>query len=145
MDNNVKAGVGILVLKGDQILLGQRNPDPKKASSELHGEGTWTMPGGKIHFGERAVEAASRELLEETGMRANKLEMVSLTDEITDNAHFVTIGFLCRNYRGEPQVREPSEITQWKFFPRNSLPTPMFAPSLNLLQNYNKGIIYKGE
>ena len=146
MDNkNVRAGVGVLVLKGDEILLGKRNSDPEKASSELHGEGTWTMPGGKIRFGERAIDAASRELLEETGMYAGKLELVSLSDEITNDAHFVTIGFLCKNYRGEPKAMEPNEIVEWKFFPKNRMPSPIFSPSLKLLQNYNNGIIYKGE
>lgn len=39
-------GVGVMIIKDDQILLGLRNPDKIKASSELQGEGTWTMPGG---------------------------------------------------------------------------------------------------
>lgn len=40
-------GVGVMIIKDDQILLGLRNPDKIKASSELQGEGTWTMPGGE--------------------------------------------------------------------------------------------------
>ena len=40
--------MGIMVMdKNERILLGLRNDDVVKASSELHGEGTWTMPGGK--------------------------------------------------------------------------------------------------
>ncbi|MFH1111651.1 MAG: hypothetical protein V1712_01105 [Patescibacteria group bacterium] len=40
-----------MVLKDGQVLLGLRNSDPAKAGSELYVAGTWTMPGGKIHFG----------------------------------------------------------------------------------------------
>jgi len=33
-------GVGVMILKDNQILLGRRHSDPSKADSELHGEGT---------------------------------------------------------------------------------------------------------
>ena len=43
-----KVGVGIMILKDGKVLLGKRNDDAEKASSDLHGEGTWTMPGGNL-------------------------------------------------------------------------------------------------
>lgn len=46
-------GVGVMILKDNKVLLGLRNPDRVKASSELKGEGTWTMPGGKVEFMEK--------------------------------------------------------------------------------------------
>ena len=55
MDTMVKrprVGVGVMILKDGNILLGHRNTDAAKASSALHGEGTWTMPGGKLDFHE---------------------------------------------------------------------------------------------
>lgn len=33
------------------------------------GNGTWSLPGGGLHKGERAVDGAVRELAEETGIR----------------------------------------------------------------------------
>jgi len=41
-ENNKKIGVGfgIMILKDNKVLLGHRHPDPEKASSDLHGEGT---------------------------------------------------------------------------------------------------------
>ena len=146
MDNkNVRAGIGIMILRDNEILLGKRNTDPEKASSELHGESSWTMPGGKIHFGERIEDAAQRELKEETGLAAKKLKVVSVGNEIVSDAHFVTIGFLCEDFDGEPKVMEPEEVTEWKWFPINKLPDPIFPPSLKLLQNYINKEVYRGD
>jgi len=146
MDNkNVRAGIGILVMRNNKILLGKRNVDPEKASSELHGEGTWTMPGGKIHFGEKIKDSAIRELKEEVGILPKRLRVVSVTNEIRNDAHFVTIGFLCDVFENEPNVMEPEEITEWKWFSMENLPNPIFPPSLKLLQNYIDKEIYKGD
>ena len=73
-------GFGVMVLRDGKILLGQRHVDPIKASSEMHGEGTWTMPGGKLHFGESFEEGAKREVMEETGVEINAsdLEVIRL-------------------------------------------------------------------
>lgn len=146
MENpNVRTGIGVLILKDSKALLGHRHPDPEKASSELHGEGTWTMPGGKMNFGERITDAAKREVEEETGLKAKKLRVVSVTNEMTHDKHFVTIGFLCEEFEGEPSVMEPEEITEWKWFPLNALPKPIFPPSMKLLQNYIDREVYKGD
>jgi 8-oxo-dGTP diphosphatase len=146
MDNkNVRAGIGIMILKDGKVLLGKRNDDPIKASSELHGESCWTFPGGKIHFGEKIQEAALREVGEEIGIIPKELKVVSVTNEIRNDAHFVTIGFLCEEFEGEPNVMESEEITEWRWFPIDNLPNPIFPPSLKLLQNYINKEVYKGD
>ncbi|KKU14935.1 MAG: hypothetical protein UX22_C0014G0002 [Candidatus Jorgensenbacteria bacterium GW2011_GWA2_45_9] len=48
----VGVGVGVIILKEGKLLLGKRCEDPEKAYSLLNGTGTWTMPGGKLDFGE---------------------------------------------------------------------------------------------
>ncbi len=47
-----------MILRHNQVLLGQRHSDPEKADSALQGEGTWTMPGGKLHYGESFEDGA---------------------------------------------------------------------------------------
>lgn len=141
-NKSVGAGVGILVLKDKEFLLGKRNADPEKASSALSGEGTWTMPGGKIDFGETFLVAAKREVQEETGLVANSLKLISLMDDMTDKAHFVTIGLLCDNFTGEVKTMEPEEITEWRWFALDNPPAPMFFPCVKILRNYLSGKIY---
>src|SRR4030042_1561127 len=79
-------GFGIMILKGGKVLLGKRHEDPEKASSLLHGEGTWTMPGGKLHFQEGLKEAVRREVLEETEIEIKNPEVISVSnDTVYDN------------------------------------------------------------
>ena len=142
MENNINrkpgVGVGVIILKDNKVLLGRRHSDPQKASSELHGEGSWTMPGGKLHFQEELEEAALREVFEETGIRSakDKLEIISVSNDRVSDAHFVTIGFLCKDFQGEAEVMEPDEIVEWKWFDLNNLPNPIYFPSEKILKNF---------
>ena len=137
-------GFGIMVLRNNKLLLGKRNDDPAKASSALHGAGTWTMPGGKLHFQETFEEGAYRELLEETGMSLDKtkLKLISITNNIVSDAHFVTIGLLCEHSEGEPKVLEPDEIVEWRWFDLNNLPKPLYPASEQVLKNFLNKTVY---
>ena len=100
-----KVGVGVMILRNEEILLGKRHDDSEKASSDLHGEGTWTMPGGKLDFQETLLDGAAREVLEETGIKINKekLKVISVADEIVPDNHYVTVGFLCQEFHSNSQ------------------------------------------
>lgn len=137
---NKKPGVGfgVMLLRDNKILLGKRHEDPVKASSALHGEGTWTMPGGKLEFQEEFADGTYRETLEETGIKINPeaLEQISTTNNIVEDAHFVTLGFLCKEFTGEAEVKEPDEITEWRWFDFNNLPSPIFFPSKQIIDKF---------
>ena len=135
------------LIRDGKVLMGHRHEDPEKADSELHGEGTWTVPGGKLDFGEGIAEGAAREAFEETGIKIDPkdLKLVSVGNERVPDAHFVTIGFICENFIGEAKTMEPDEITEWKWFDLNDLPKPMFLPTEKLIKNYLEKEIYRGE
>ncbi|MBD3318817.1 NUDIX domain-containing protein [Candidatus Woesearchaeota archaeon] len=139
----VGVGFGVLIRKGNLILLGKRHDDPKKASSELRGEGTWTMPGGKLEFGESFEEGAIREVREETGIQVKKVRIMCINNDRVEGAHFVTIGMMCESFIGEPHVCEPDEITQWRWFSLDALPTPLFFASRKILDNIRENIFYR--
>lgn len=141
----VRVGVGIMLLKGGKVLLGRRHSDPSKADSEVHGEGTWTMPGGKPDFGESLADCACREVREETGIvvEPGSLRCISVADDIVSDAHFATVGFLAEQFKGEARVMEPDEIVEWKWFPLDDLPEPIYFPSERMLKNFKEDVLYR--
>ena len=143
--SNIGVGFGVMILNNkNEILLGKRHGDPKKASSLLHGEGSWTMPGGKLHFKESFEQGAYREVLEETGLKIDKgkLKLIALNNDIVEDAHFITIGLLSKNFTGELETKEPDEIIEWQWFDFNDLPKPLYFPSGKVINNYKKKSIY---
>jgi 8-oxo-dGTP diphosphatase len=138
MDEKKKVGVGfgVMLLKDGKILLGKRHEDPEKASSLLNGAGTWTMPGGKLHFGETFEEGAKREVLEETGIALKKVKVICVNQDMVETAHFITIGLFSDDFDGDASVMEPDEITEWRWFGLDDLPKPMYFPSAKVLENY---------
>lgn len=138
----VGAGFGVMMLKEGKVLLGQRHLDPQKADSELHGEGTWTMPGGKLEYGETFEEGAKREVEEETGMSLRSVRVMCVNNDMNEHAHFITIGLFSDDFVGEPKVMEPDEITRWAWFPLDKLPKPLFFPSAKVVENYRHKKFY---
>jgi len=135
-------GIGVMILKGNKVLLGKRHEDSEKASSLLKGEGTWTMPGGKLDFKETFEEGAKRETIEETGIELNSIKVICVNNDMVEDAHFITIGLFSDDFKGEAKVMEPDEITEWKWFDLDNLPKPIFFPSAKVLENYKKGKFY---
>ena len=50
--------------------------------------GLWSLPGGHVEFGESAVAAANRELLEESGVTADLTEFVGFYEIIRETPAF---------------------------------------------------------
>lgn len=135
-DEFVRVGVGVLVLNAEgKVLLGQRK-------SKL-GESTFSLPGGHLEFGETFERCASRELEEETDIDAKEMEIISLTNDIAYDKHYITIGVLVKTFEGEPKVMETDKCESWKWYDINNLPQPMFVPSLKFIQNFLKKTFYK--
>ncbi|MFJ6024173.1 NUDIX hydrolase [Brevundimonas sp. NPDC092305] len=88
--------VGVVCLRGDEVLLIRRGAPPRL--------GEWSLPGGRIEPGERAVDAALRELREETGVEAELVGLIDVVDGLFPEAgrHYVLIDYAARWKSGEP-------------------------------------------
>ena len=133
---NPGVGCAIMLIKDGKVLLGHRSDNPEMAGSLLHGEDTWTMPGGKMDFQEKPKDCARREALEETGIEVGGVELVSVSNDRVHDAHFVTLGFMSRDFKGEPKVMEPDEITEWRWFSFDGIPENLFFPTRKIVENY---------
>ncbi|MBI2260538.1 MAG: NUDIX hydrolase [Caulobacterales bacterium] len=88
--------VGVVCLRGDEVLLIRRGQPPRL--------GDWSLPGGRIEPGERAIDAASRELREETGVEAEITGLIDVVDGLFPEAgrHYVLVDYAARWVSGEP-------------------------------------------
>ena len=132
MDIFPKVGIGVIVVKHDEILLGKRK--------NSHGEGSWSFAGGHLEFGESWEDCARRETIEETGIIIKNIRFAYATNDIFDkeNKHYITIFMIADYDSGEVKIMEPEKCEKWGWFKWNELPKPLFLPIVNLLkQNYD--------
>lgn len=138
-------GIGVMIFnKEGKVLLILRNDDAKKADSDMRLEGTWTFPAGKVKIGETIYAAGIRKVKEEVNIDIENPKIVSISDDINDYAHFVTIGLVVRGYKGNISLGNSEEHVDYKFFDIKNLPENLCMPSKNIVNNYKNKIIYKG-
>lgn len=135
-------GLGVIIFNNNNILLLLRNSDVKKADSDMRLEGTWTLPAGKIKYGETIIDAAKRKVKSETGLNVDELEVVSIADDINEFAHFITIGLVAHETIGEVDLGITEEHIDYAYFNINQMPINLCEPSKRIIENYKNKKIY---
>jgi 8-oxo-dGTP diphosphatase len=105
----------VVCLKGDLVLLIKRGTPPRL--------GQWSLPGGRIEWGEAVDAAALRELKEETGVEAELTGLLDVVDGVFTSRetgettrHFVMIDYAARWTGGEPVAGD--DAADARFFTR---------------------------
>ena len=110
-------GLGVVLLRPDAVLLVRRGKAPNR--------GAWSIPGGAQELGETAEDGARRELLEETGLHAERLLLAANVDSITydDDGrvqyHYTILDFAAEWIDGEPKTG--GDVTDAAWAPLNGL------------------------
>lgn len=92
---------GVVCFRGREVLLIKRGNPPR--------QGQWSLPGGRIEWGETSEAAALRELVEETGVAAELLGLIDVVDGIMTSRetgqitrHYIMVDYAARWLSGEP-------------------------------------------
>lgn len=104
---NIAVGVVPLDHNGDTYLVGQYRFPLEEYS--------WEIPEGGCPFGEDILAAAQRELLEETGLKAEKWTMISkihTSNSVCNEVGFVFLAETLTEGNAEPEETEDLKI--WK-------------------------------
>ena len=125
--------VGAVCFRGDDVALIRRGTKPMA--------GSWSLPGGKIEFGERAGDAALRELKEETGLTARLVGLVDVVDGIFTSRttgdvtrHFVLFDYAAVWVSGAVMAGDDAAHAEWISPPHHRRgPHPGLGRSICLL------------
>ncbi|MAD81951.1 MAG: phosphohydrolase [Deltaproteobacteria bacterium] len=107
-------GVGVVVLRGNEVLLIQRGKAPNK--------GQWSIPGGKQRLGETIVQAVHRELLEETRVKIKQPALLDVVDVIMPDDkgeiqyHYTLVDYQAEWLSGECRSGDDADAVKWVSF-----------------------------
>lgn len=103
--------------------------------------GKWGLPAGLLELGEAIEDCARRELMEETGIHAHELELLTVASGNDmhhkypngDEAFIICAVFRCHVHEGVARVND-HESTEVAFFSLAELPSEINPPSLRVIE-----------
>jgi 8-oxo-dGTP pyrophosphatase MutT (NUDIX family) len=102
-----------------------------------YGDGRYDMPSGHVEVDERLVDAAARELREETGivLPPESLHLWHINQFAANGEHYYNFFFEADKWSGKPSITEPDKCDDMDFFALNKLPL-LTAGSYVALRHY---------
>ena len=125
-------GCGAAIVRGARLLLVKRRMPPEA--------GCWSLPGGKVEFGERVTDAVVREIDEEIGVRIALVRPLGTVETIgLDDQHWVSPIYLAKIVEGEPENREPEKLEAIAWAPLSAPPSPLALAALEAIAAIERG------
>ena len=111
-------GCGAAILRDRRLLLVKRLKAPEA--------GHWSLPGGKVDFGERVADAVKREIAEELGVEIALTRPLGFVEMIgLDGQHWVSPIYEAAIRQGEPVNREPAKHEGFVWADLDAPPAPL--------------------
>lgn len=122
MNGRPGVGIAVFIWHNDRFLVYRR--------AGSHGDGTWSIPGGHLEYGESFAECAAREVMEEVGLEIGNIRFLALTNDIfaADAKHYISIWLEAEWLAGEPRTSEPHKVLDMQWCDFKHLPKPLFEP-----------------
>jgi 8-oxo-dGTP diphosphatase len=100
-------GLSALVLRDDEILMIRRGRTPYA--------GAWSLPGGKLIWGETIQEALRREVLEETGLVVRIGSLAGVVESIDPDGafHYVILDYFAEASGGDLRPGNDAIDARW--------------------------------
>lgn len=99
MSGRPEVAVGVILFDDqERVLLIQRGHPPA--------QGLWSVPGGRVERGETLVQACARELLAETGLRAQIGPLCEVAEYIQGAYHYIILDYVAGAPEGVLQAGE---------------------------------------
>ena len=95
-------GVRVIVLDDENRILMVRQDHPERS--------VWMVPGGGIEDGESSVQAAVREVLEETGLEVETKGLIWHVEEVSERGQRFVNFFKARVTGGELELGDDPEL-----------------------------------
>jgi len=152
LDKGIRIGVAVLVINYKNEILFLKKKDKIENGKKYHGN-CYCLPGGKLEFKETIFSCARRELLEETNLIADNLELCGVTELYWENynEHWLTFLVKANKTSGELKLVEPHKHEFFSWHTINKLPKPIFNADNRSIEKYltkklidEKNFYYKG-
>ncbi|MGI9017408.1 MAG: NUDIX hydrolase [Euzebya sp.] len=114
-------GVGAIVVRDGRLLVVRRGNDPFK--------GHWSVPGGRLEFGETLAAGAVRELQEETGLIGRAVGLCGLAERMSEGGHIVICDYWV-HVSGHAEPVAGDDATEVAFVTRTQLQARQSVPLL---------------
>ncbi|MGJ5074069.1 NUDIX hydrolase [Bradyrhizobium oligotrophicum] len=101
--------VSAAIFRDGRLLLVRRARSPA--------QGVYTLPGGRVEFGETLHEAIAREVMEETGLSITIVGLAGWREVLPaqgGGGHYVILPFAARWRAGEPRLDPELDDFQWR-------------------------------